>query len=89
MDALQAQQQMELVAAIHQLALEVHHKGDGKGKGLHGDYKGKVQGPRLTGSAHCGQGGHAPANCSTLHTEQMPWNKTSHFEEDNVAVGGI
>ena len=32
-------------------------KGDGKGKGLLGDYKGKVKGPSLTGSAHCGKGG--------------------------------
>ena len=72
-------------------------KGDGKGKGLHGDHKGKGKGSKGDGKGrgqhlqctHCGKRGHAPANCWTLHPDQMPWKKTSYIEEEDVAVGGI
>ena len=72
-------------------------KGDGKGKGLHGDHKGKGKGSEGDGKGrvqhlqctHCGKRGHAPANCWTLHPDQMPWKKTSYIEEEDVAVGGI
>ena len=52
-------------------------RGDGKGRGQH------LQCTR------CGKRGHAPANCWTLHPDQMPWKKTSYIEEEDVAVGGI
>ena len=71
-------------------------KGDGKGRGLHSDQKGKGKGSKGDGKgrgqqvqcAHCGRRGHGPANCWTLHPDQMPWKKTSKIEEEDVAVGG-
>ena len=72
-------------------------KGDGKGKGLYSDHKGRGKGSKGDGKGrgqqvqctHCGNRGHGPATCWTLHPDQILWKKTSYIEEEDVAVGGI
>ena len=61
-------------------------KGGGKGKGkVKGGGKGKGAPVQC---AHCGKQGHSPANCWTLHPDQLPWKKTAAVEEEE-AVGGL
>lgn len=61
-------------------------KGGGKGKGKAAKAGGKGKGVFPT-CAHCGKQGHSPANCWTLHPDQLPWKKTAAVEEE--AVGGL
>ena len=37
---------------------------------------------------HCGKIGHGPANCWTLHPDQIPWKRTAAVEEE-TPVGGL
>ena len=77
-------------------------KGVGKGKGGKSSQKGsstkgaskgggKGKGPGTTRApcTHCGKLGHTPANCWTLHPEQLPWKRTEAVEEEHVDVGGF
>lgn len=79
-------------------------KGIGKGKGGKASAKGdhgkgvgkggaKGKGPGMTRTptpcSHCGKPGHTPANCWTLHPEQLPWKRTEMVEEEQVDVGGF
>ena len=80
-------------------------KGLGKGKGGKAGAKGnftkgvgkggaKGKGPGTTRTAapcsHCGKPGHTPANCWTLHPDQLPWKRTEAVEEEEqLEVGGF
>ena len=57
----------------------------GKGKGFKGGGKGQGGGHPC---GHCGKTGHGPANCWTLHPDQMPWKRTAAVEEETV-VGSL
>lgn len=67
----------------------------GKGKGEQGKGKGEGFGEKVKGKSagkggarqqcpHCGKVGHGASTCWTLHTEQLPWKRTSglDFEGD-------
>ena len=51
----------------------------GKGKGFKGGGKGQGGGHPC---GHCGKTGHGPANCWTLHPDQIPWKRTAAVEEE-------
>ena len=51
----------------------------GKGKGFKGGGKGQGDGHPC---GHCGKTGHGPANCWTLHPDQIPWKRTAAVEEE-------
>ena len=57
----------------------------GKGKGFKGGGKGQGGGHP---SGHCGKTGHGPANCWTLHPDQIPWKRSADVEEE-TPVGGL
>ena len=64
--------------------------GKSSGKGGKGDAKGKGKGARTTTPcSHCGKPGHTPANCWTLHPDQLPWKRTEAIEEEQLDVGGF
>ena len=68
-------------------AKESSAKGVGKG-----GVKGKGPGATRTTApcSHCGKPGHTPANCWTLHPEQLPWKRTEAVEEEEqLEVGGF
>ena len=56
-----------------------------KGKGFKGGGKGQGGGHPC---GHCGKTGHGPANCWTLHPDQIPWKRTAAVEEE-TPVGGL
>ena len=48
--------------------------------------RGSAREKETSGRVHCGKVGHVPANCWTLHPEQLPWKRTAMVDEDEGEV---